>query len=156
MEKADVTENGVNSNKLIFYKAAVPQRNVENRGEVCYSIWYVQKIRTVYFPPPVCCPSDRKKGRWRRKMNLLSLLEHLEYKCLQGSTEQEVSSVVYDSRKVEEGSLFICIRGAVVDGHKFIPDVVAKGAKTLIVEEAVEAPEDVTVIQVEDTRYAMA
>ena len=39
-------------------------------------------------------------------MNLLSLLEHLEYKCLQGSTEQEVSSVVYDSRKVEEGSLF--------------------------------------------------
>ena len=41
MEKADVTENGVNSNKLIFYKAAVPQRNVENRGEVCYSIWYV-------------------------------------------------------------------------------------------------------------------
>ena len=89
-------------------------------------------------------------------MNLLSLLEHLEYKCLQGSTEQEVSSVVYDSRKVEEGSLFICIRGAVVDGHKFIPDVVAKGAKTLIVEEAVEVPEDVTVIQVEDTRYAMA
>ena len=54
MEKADVTENGVSSNKLIFYKAAVPQRNVENRGEVCYSIWYVQKIRTVYFPSPVC------------------------------------------------------------------------------------------------------
>ena len=133
MEKADVTENGVNSNKLIFYKAAVPQRNVENRGEVCYSIWYVQKIRTVYLPPPVCCPSDRKKGRWRRKMNLLSLLEHLEYKCLQGSTEQEVSSVVYDSRKVEEGSLFICIRVAVVDGHKIIPDVLAKGAKKHIV-----------------------
>ena len=137
MRKADVTENGVNGNKLTFYKAAVPQRNVENRGEVCYSIWYVQKTKIVYFPPPVCCPSERKKGKWRRKMNLLSLLEHLEYKCLQGSTEQEVSSVVYDSRKVEEGSLFICIRGAVVDGHKFIPDVVAKGAKTLIVEEAV-------------------
>ena len=43
MRKADVTENGVNGNKLTFYKAAVPQRNVENRGEVCYSIWYVQK-----------------------------------------------------------------------------------------------------------------
>ncbi len=89
-------------------------------------------------------------------MKLLSLLEHLEYKRLQGSTEQEVTSVVYDSRKVDEGSLFICIRGAVVDGHKFVPDVIAKGAKTLIVEEPVEAPADVTVIQVEDTRYAMA
>ena len=72
-------------------------------------------------------------------MKLLSLLEHLEYNCLQGSTEQEVTSVVYDSRKVEEGSLFICIRGAVVDGHKFVPEVIAKGAKTLIVEEPVQS-----------------
>ena len=89
-------------------------------------------------------------------MKLISLLEKLEYTCLQGSTDQEVKNVIYDSRKVEEGSLFICTRGAVVDGHKFVPDVVAKGAKVLIVEEAVEAPEDVTVILVKDTRYAMA
>lgn len=89
-------------------------------------------------------------------MKLISLLEKLEYTCLQGSTDQEVKNVIYDSRKVEEGSLFVCIRGAVVDGHKFVPDVVAKGAKVLIVEEAVEAPEDVTVILVKDTRYAMA
>lgn len=89
-------------------------------------------------------------------MKLVSLLEKLEYTCLQGSTDQEVKNVIYDSRKVEEGSLFICIRGAVVDGHKFVPDVIAKGAKVLVVEEAVEAPEDVTVILVKDTRYAMA
>lgn len=89
-------------------------------------------------------------------MKVSSLLERLEYTCCQGSVDQEVTTVVYDSRKVEEGSLFICIRGAVVDGHKFIPDVVAKGAKTLVVEEAVQAPEDVTVIRVKDTRYAMA
>ena len=80
MEKADVTENGVNSNKLIFYKAAVPQRNVENRGEVCYYIWYVQKIRTVYFPPPVCCPlsavteTGRKRGKWRRRNETFILI----------------------------------------------------------------------------------
>ena len=43
-----------------------------------------------------------------------------------------------------------------MDGHKFAPDVIAKGAKVLVVEEAVEAPEDVTVILVKDTRYAMA
>ena len=89
-------------------------------------------------------------------MKLVSLLERLEYTCLQGTTDQEVKNVIYDSRKVEEGSLFICIRGAVVDGHKFVPDVVAKGAKVLVVEEAVEAPEDVTMILVKDTRYAMA
>jgi UDP-N-acetylmuramoyl-L-alanyl-D-glutamate--2,6-diaminopimelate ligase len=89
-------------------------------------------------------------------MKLSSLLERIEYTCLQGSLDTEVTSVVYDSRKVEEGSLFLCIRGAVSDGHKYIPDVVAKGARTLIVEEAAEVPSDVTVILVKDTRYAMA
>ena len=89
-------------------------------------------------------------------MKLSSLLEHLEYTCCQGSTEQEVSSVVYDSRKAEKDSLFICIKGAVVDGHKFVEDVIAKGAKTLVVEDDVKAPSDVTVVKVKDTRYAMA
>lgn len=89
-------------------------------------------------------------------MKVSALLERIEYTCLQGDVEQDVTSVVYDSRKVEQGSLFICIRGAVVDGHKFIPDVVARGAGTLIVEEPVEVPGDVTVILVKDSRYAMA
>lgn len=95
-----------------------------------------------------------EQEEWNMKVS--ALLEHLEYTCLQGDVEREVTSVAYDSRKAEEGSMFICIRGAVVDGHKFIPDVVKKGAKTLIVEEETEAPEDVTVILVKDTRYAMA
>ena len=68
-------------------------------------------------------------------MKVSLLLERLEYTCCQGSTEQEVSAVVYDSRKVTEDSLFVCIRGAVVDGHKFIPDVIARGARTLVVED---------------------
>ena len=89
-------------------------------------------------------------------MKLVSLLERLEYTCLQGSTDQEVKNVIYDSPKSRRRFSFICIRGAVVDGHKFAPDVIAKGAKVLVVEEAVEAPEDVTVILVKDTRYAMA
>lgn len=89
-------------------------------------------------------------------MKLVSLLERIEYKLCQGSTDTEVTDVVFDSRKVVEGSLFICIRGAVVDGHTFAEDVVKKGAKVLVVEEAVDVPEDVTVIKTADTRYAMA
>ncbi|MCF0134512.1 MAG: UDP-N-acetylmuramoyl-L-alanyl-D-glutamate--2,6-diaminopimelate ligase [Blautia sp.] len=89
-------------------------------------------------------------------MKLSGLLERLNYKCIQGSVDTEVTAVVYDSRGVQEGSLFICIRGAVVDGHKFVPDVIAKGAKTIVVEEPVKAPDNVTIVLVEDTRYAMA
>ncbi len=89
-------------------------------------------------------------------MKLEKLLEHVTYHCLQGTTDVEVKNVINDSRKAEDGSLFFCIKGAVSDGHKYVPDVVAKGAKVLVVQDAVEAPQDVTVIQVEDTRYAMA
>lgn len=89
-------------------------------------------------------------------MKLTKLLERLEYTCLQGSMDQEIQEVVADSRKAKEGSLFICIRGAVVDGHTFAKNVAAQGTKVIVAEEAVEVPEDVTVILVKDTRYAMA
>lgn len=89
-------------------------------------------------------------------MKLSRLLERLEYECIQESVDCEVKDVINDSRKVREGSLFLCIRGAVVDGHTFAADVAAKGAAVLVVEEPVQVPENVTVILVKDTRYAMA
>lgn len=89
-------------------------------------------------------------------MKLTNLLERLEYTCIQGSVEREITAVTADSRKVTPGSLFICIRGAVVDGHTFASSVAEKGAAVLVVEEPVDVPSDVTVLQVENTRYAMA
>lgn len=89
-------------------------------------------------------------------MKLTKLLERLEYECISGSLDVEVKDVINDSRKVSEGALFICIRGAVVDGHAYVPEVVKKGARVLVVEEAVTVPEGVTVIKVKDSRYAMA
>nr|WP_296006668.1 UDP-N-acetylmuramoyl-L-alanyl-D-glutamate--2,6-diaminopimelate ligase [uncultured Blautia sp.] len=87
---------------------------------------------------------------------LKDLLEHLDYQCLQGTTDKEITSVVFDSRKAEPGSLFLCIKGAVSDGHTYAKEVAEKGASVLVVQDAVEVPEDVTVIQVENSRYAMA
>ncbi len=89
-------------------------------------------------------------------MRLDKLLERLEYEVVQGSDEIEITTLINDSRKVEEGSVFVCISGAVSDGHKYIPDVAAKGAAAVVVEREVEAPENVTVIRVADTRYALA
>lgn len=89
-------------------------------------------------------------------MKLLSLLEELNYEVLQGSVGTEVTTLVYDSRKVEEGSVFVCISGTVRDAHDFIPDVVAKGAKVVVVEKDVEVPDDVTVIKTANNRYALA
>ena len=96
-------------------------------------------------------------------MVLKQLLERLTYEVVQGSDEQEVSTLVYDSRKVEAGSVFVCISGAAFDGHRFIADVAAKAAAAVVVERSVaqlEVPEEalqgLTLIRVKDTRYALA
>lgn len=89
-------------------------------------------------------------------MRLTRLLERLEYEVRQGSDETEITELVNDSRKVTEGSVFVCISGAVSDGHEYAAEVAGKGAAALITEKDVDVPDSVTVIRVEDTRYALA
>ena len=47
-------------------------------------------------------------------MKLTKLLERLEYKVVRGSDQIEVTELINDSRKVSEGSVFVCISGAVL------------------------------------------
>ena len=82
---------------------------------------------------------------------LKKLLERLDYQCVQGNPDIEISHLIYDSRKAGKDDLFVCIKG-----HKFVGEVAQKGAAAIVVQEDVEAPEGVTVIKVEDTRYALA
>ena len=89
-------------------------------------------------------------------MKLSKLLERLDYTCLQGDMNKEITGIYNDSRKVTDGSLFLCIKGAVSDGHTYAAQVSEKGATVIVVQDPVEVPESVTVIQVEDSRYAMA
>lgn len=91
-------------------------------------------------------------------MRLSDLLNELDYECIQGSTDTEVTKIVSDSRKIEEGCLFVCIEGANFDGHAFAAEVVKAGAKVLVVSKPVKgvSRKNITVVMVKDTRYAMA
>ncbi len=89
-----------------------------------------------------------------KKLN--QLLERISYTCIQGSIDTEVTDIVNDSRKITPGCLFFCIPGAVTDGHKFAAQAAEQGAAVLVVSKEVEVPDSVTVIWVEDPRYAMA
>lgn len=89
-------------------------------------------------------------------MLLKQLIEDMDYEVLVGRVDTEVTTLVYDSRKVEKGSVFVCISGSVRDAHDFIPDVVAKGAAAVIVEKDVELQEGVTYIKVANSRLALA
>ncbi len=88
---------------------------------------------------------------------LADLIQNLDYKLVQGDLDnREVEGIVYDSRKVFHGCLFVCVKGANFDGHEFASAVADVGAKTIVVEDDVEVRSDVTVIKVPDTREALA
>ena len=50
---------------------------------------------------------------------LRELLTEIEYACVRGTLDREVTDIIYDSRQVVPGSMFVCIPGAVADGHRF-------------------------------------
>ena len=92
-------------------------------------------------------------------MKLTQLLERLEYEVVQGDDQIEVTELINDSRKVSEGSVFVCISGTARDAHDFVVDVAQKGAAAIIVEKDVTkqlAECDVTVVQTENTRLSLA
>lgn len=89
-------------------------------------------------------------------MRLGELLVDLTWERTQGEPDPAIRSVAYDSRKALPGTLFVCISGFNTDGHKYAQAAVDNGAVCLVTEKPVVVSEAVTVIQVADTRNALA
>lgn len=89
-------------------------------------------------------------------MKLKSLLQDCTFTLVKGSLEQQVTSIVNNSRKAMLGSLFVCIKGYKADGHHFIEEAIKNGATSIIVEEEIPIHEDITVIKVQNTRKMLA
>ncbi len=90
-------------------------------------------------------------------MRLEDLLSEIEYEIVNGKKEREISCVVYNSNDIVEGCLFICVKGARFDGHSAVPEAISKKAAAVVVSDTVDVMgSDITVVKVEDTRYAMA
>lgn len=92
-------------------------------------------------------------------MKLSKICEEIEYALLQGSLETEVRDIIYDSRKIAPETMFVCMVGAVTDGHKYILDAVEKGASVIVLEreeETTQIPENITVLKVASARLALA
>lgn len=90
-------------------------------------------------------------------MTLKKLLQDLDYEVVCGSLDKDITTLVSDNRKIEEGSVFVCIKGANFDGHSAVSTAYEKNAAAVIVMDDVDIPEgDTTVIKVSDTRAALA
>ena len=89
-------------------------------------------------------------------MKLNKILEGITALSICGDLDKSISGVVFDSRKVLAGSLFVAVKGYNTDGHKFIDMAVATGADAVICEELPESPDIcITWIVVTDSAKAL-
>lgn len=73
-----------------------------------------------------------------------------------GDMEVEIKNIVFDSRKVEEGSLFVAIPGTQVDGHEYISKAIENGAKVIVCQQLPEEKlSTVTWVQVKSAAKAL-
>lgn len=75
---------------------------------------------------------------------------------IRGDGSTIVSGLTQDSRSVQPGDMYCCVRGRSVDGHRFIPDAIQRGAVALLVDAPVEnIPDDVSVVSVANVREVL-
>ncbi|MFS4473548.1 UDP-N-acetylmuramoyl-L-alanyl-D-glutamate--2,6-diaminopimelate ligase [Chryseobacterium sp. T20] len=89
-------------------------------------------------------------------MIITELVNRIPVLEIHGDNNREVTELVIDSRKVTGNSLYIAMRGTVVDGHSFIASAIEKGAAAIVCEEFPETlVENVTYVQVKDSSKAL-
>ncbi|MBE6932679.1 MAG: UDP-N-acetylmuramoyl-L-alanyl-D-glutamate--2,6-diaminopimelate ligase [Ruminococcaceae bacterium] len=87
-------------------------------------------------------------------MRLEQLLKGIAVVSCNADLNTEITGVCYDSRRCEAGRLFVAISGFAVDGHRFIPAALEKGAAVVLCERVPEIP--CSYVQVESARLALA
>ncbi len=89
-------------------------------------------------------------------MQLRSLIKALPKATVSGDLDVEVTGITSDSREVVQGSIFVAIQGTDVDGQKFIPQALEKGASAIVSEVAPAASQKLCWAHVPDARAAVA
>ncbi|HLV51055.1 MAG TPA: UDP-N-acetylmuramoyl-L-alanyl-D-glutamate--2,6-diaminopimelate ligase, partial [Flavobacterium sp.] len=88
---------------------------------------------------------------------LKDILYRVSIDAVYGTTDLLVADIVFDSREIVSGSVFIAQKGTLSDGHKFIGKAISDGATAIIYEEDLqEFVEGITYVRVEDTKEALA
>ncbi|WP_253273969.1 UDP-N-acetylmuramoyl-L-alanyl-D-glutamate--2,6-diaminopimelate ligase [Flammeovirga sp. OC4] len=92
----------------------------------------------------------------KRIKKISELLKGIEYDLVQGDLNQEVTGIELDSRKLQDGNLFVAIKGNVMDAHQFIPKAIDLGAKTVLIEDIPEElHEGINYIKVNSTAQSV-
>lgn len=87
-------------------------------------------------------------------MKLQELIQPLLFANVLGEHEVDVTGITNDSRVVQDGYMFVCTRGANLDGHHYIPQAIERGAKVIVVEQEQQPLAGVTFVHVPNTEKA--
>lgn len=96
-----------------------------------------------------------------RTMLLEKLLCDVNYKKIINKSslslsDIEINKVCYNSTNAKAGSVFVCVTGALNDGHKYANDAYERGCRVFICQDELDLPDDVVVIITENSRIALA
>lgn len=86
--------------------------------------------------------------------SIAQLIETLDCRVT-GPTNVEISDIVFDSRKVTPGAMFVAFKGVHTDGHQYVQAAIAAGARAVLCAEPIQKSE-ATMIQVQDPLTALA
>ena len=89
------------------------------------------------------------------KVSLKQLAEGLDAEFF-GNDAADLADVTHDSRQVREGTVFVAIKGATADGHRYLDDVVRRGTAGIISENAPPEGFDIGWLRVSNARAALA
>lgn len=88
---------------------------------------------------------------------LKDILEGVAVQEQVGSLDAEVTAVAFDSRKIEEKTLFVAQKGVAVDGHQFVGMAIEKGATVIVCEVMPDELSDaVCYVKVNNSSVALA
>ena len=74
-----------------------------------------------------------------------------------GTTDKVITNLSFDSREVENGTMFFALKGLKTDGHKYIDNAIEKGANTIVCEILPKNLNDnITYIQTKDSHLCLA
>ena len=87
---------------------------------------------------------------------LANILTNIDTISIKGNLDLQFEAIVFDSRKANDTSLFVAIKGFTMDGHDFIPKVIEQGCKIIVTEKEITPSNGVTVILVENSSAVLA
>lgn len=88
---------------------------------------------------------------------LRDILYKVRLESIVGSTDREINTIHFDSRKVTKGDVFIALKGTQSDGHEFIEKAIELGAVAVVVEDLPAHQKDsITYVVVENSHESLA